>query len=74
MGSDDASVVREWLVQSGLRHHTAAFAGMSELALRGLMMQVKTVSSLPLLAAVSCIERDSQSFWLTYCIAHVYRE
>ncbi len=73
MGSDDASVVREWLVQSGLRHHTAAFAGMSELALRGLMMQVKTVLFLPLLAAVSCIERDAQTSWVTYRIAHLNR-
>lgn len=42
MGSGDANNVREWLVQSGLRHHTAAFAGISEEAFKGLMMQVRT--------------------------------
>ena len=42
MGSGDANNVREWLVQSGLRHHVAAFASISEEAFKGLMMQVRT--------------------------------
>lgn len=44
MGSGDGSNVREWLVQSGLRHHTSAFAGTSEDAFKGLMMQVGAFS------------------------------
>lgn len=45
MGSGDANSVREWLVQSGLRHHTAAFAGVTEVQFMGLMMQVSTCPS-----------------------------
>ncbi len=40
MGAGEANSVREWLVQTGLRHHAAAFAGVTEEQFRGLMMQV----------------------------------
>ncbi len=40
MGAGEARSVREWLAQSGLSHHAAAFAGVTEEQFRGLMMQV----------------------------------
>ena len=45
MASREANSVRDWLVQSGLRHHTAAFAGVTEAQLMGLMMQVSICPS-----------------------------
>ena len=64
MGSGDANNVREWLVQSGLRHHTAAFASISEEAFKGLMMQVKITCDR------GCQESWSMNIRAPYASAH----
>lgn len=62
MGSGDANNVREWLVQSGLRHHTAAFASVSEEAFKGLIMQVKATCK------KGCLESWSMRYSCSICI------
>ena len=70
MGSGESNSVREWLVQSGLRHHTAAFAGVTEAQFMGLMMQVSICPSpaaqarhADLLLVVCCWQLSEYTTW-----------